>query len=285
MGSCSPIHFRSAAACITLLCVGLSYAGSSGLAYYVGGKSAGIHQILPFLLIGIGADDMFVISSAVDQTNPRDSVEKRMMDAMKAAGTSVTITSATNAIAFFLGTTTSLEALGSFCFFAGLGILYLYFTSLTIFSAFMVWDITRQMKQKGDCCGLCMCKEDTLICCKASCLTDKQKAYPFQGQESDPVPLDAEYSSTTQKFLHQNFSKWITSKPGSAAILVIWSIYLGLSIYGISNVVVDFKTTFFIEDSAFVMQYINRQDQYFASGEDITFYVDNSDIDYTSPAV
>ena len=43
MGSFSPIHFRSAAAGITLLCVGLSYAGSSGLAYYVGGRSAGIH--------------------------------------------------------------------------------------------------------------------------------------------------------------------------------------------------------------------------------------------------
>lgn len=66
MGSFSPIHFRSAAAGITLLCVGLSFAGSSGLAYYLGGKSAGIHQILPFLLIGIGADDMFVISSAID---------------------------------------------------------------------------------------------------------------------------------------------------------------------------------------------------------------------------
>ena len=43
MGSCSPIHMRSAAAGITLLCVGLSYAGSTGLAYYLGGRTAGIH--------------------------------------------------------------------------------------------------------------------------------------------------------------------------------------------------------------------------------------------------
>lgn len=66
MGSCSPIHFRSAAAGITLLCVGLSYASSFGLAQYLGGKMAGIHGVLPFLLIGIGVDDMFVISSAID---------------------------------------------------------------------------------------------------------------------------------------------------------------------------------------------------------------------------
>lgn len=79
MGSCSPIHFRSAAAGITLLCVGLSYGSSSGLGYLLGGKTAGIHNLLPFLLIGIGVDDMFVISSNIDQTDPRLPVEKRMM--------------------------------------------------------------------------------------------------------------------------------------------------------------------------------------------------------------
>lgn len=67
MGGCSPIHFRSAAAGITLLCVGLSYGASHGLAHICGAKVAGIHQLLPFLLIGIGVDDMFVISSNIDQ--------------------------------------------------------------------------------------------------------------------------------------------------------------------------------------------------------------------------
>jgi len=66
MGGFSPIHFRSAAAGITLLCVGFSYAASAGLAYMLGWQSAGIHSLLPFLLIGIGVDDMFVISAAID---------------------------------------------------------------------------------------------------------------------------------------------------------------------------------------------------------------------------
>ena len=63
MGSCSPIHFRSAAAGITILCVILSYAAANGLSYMVGFKSAGIHNLLLFLLLGIGVDDMFVIAS------------------------------------------------------------------------------------------------------------------------------------------------------------------------------------------------------------------------------
>ena len=171
MGSCSPIHFRSAAAGVTLLCVGLSFGASQGLAFLVGGKVAGIHNLLPFLLIGIGVDDMFVISSNIDQTDPRLPVEKRMQIGLQHAGSSITITSFTNAIAFFLGCTSSLDALSSFCFFAGLGVLMLYLTSISVFSAFMVWDIRRQVERKGDCCGACMCKEDTLICCKGFCLT------------------------------------------------------------------------------------------------------------------
>lgn len=173
MGTCSPIHFRSAAAGIALLCVGLSFAASNGFAFLVGGKSAGIHNLLPFLLIGIGVDDCFVISSCLDQTNPLDSVEKRMYDGIKKAGTSITITSLTNAVAFFLGTVSSLEALSSFCMFAGLGILALYFSSMTLFTAYMVYDLRRQVERKGDCCGACMCAEDTVICCRGYFLTNK----------------------------------------------------------------------------------------------------------------
>ena len=66
LGSFSPIHCRSLAAFFALLSVGLAYTASNGLAIYWGGYTAGINQLLPFLLIGIGVDDAFVIASAVD---------------------------------------------------------------------------------------------------------------------------------------------------------------------------------------------------------------------------
>ena len=137
------MHFRSAAAGIALLCVGLSYGASFGFAHLVGMKSAGVHQVLPFLLIGIGVDDCFVIASSLDQTDARKPVKDRVREGMIHAGSSVTITSITNAIAFFLGCSSSLEALSSFCLFAGLGILMLFLTSLSVFSAFMVWELER----------------------------------------------------------------------------------------------------------------------------------------------
>ena len=102
-----------------------------------------IHQLLPFLLIGIGVDDMFVIASAIDQTDAHQTVERRMSDGLRQSGSSVTITSLTNAIAFFIGVDSSINALSSFCLFAGVGVIFLYLSSLTIFSAFMAYDINR----------------------------------------------------------------------------------------------------------------------------------------------
>lgn len=120
---------------------------------------------------------------------------------MQHAGSSITITTFTNAIAFFLGCTSSLDALSSFCFFAGLGVIMLYISSLTIFSAFMVWDLKRQQAQKGDCCGACACSEDTPLCCRGYFLTVAQKSYPFRGTEENEIP-DEKYANSTQKFLH-----------------------------------------------------------------------------------
>lgn len=224
---------------------------------------------------------MFVISSNIDQTNPRWPIEKRMQVGLQHAGSSITITSLTNAIVFFLGCTSSLEALSSFCFFAGLGVLMLYLTSISVFSAFMVWDIRRQAAQKGDCCGACRCKEDTIICCKGFFLTTAQKSYPFQGSESDEIP-EEKYANGTQKFLHQKLSAWTTSKAGIIVILIIWLIYFGVSIYGAVNVSIDFKQTYFIGEGGYVRGFINRQEEYFTSGERVTVYTESTDIDMTS---
>lgn len=83
--------------------------------FLLGGEVSGIQNLLPFLLIGIGVDDMFVIANAVDQVPFSVSATDRLVIGMRHAGPSITITSFTNALAFFFGSTTSLLALKSFC--------------------------------------------------------------------------------------------------------------------------------------------------------------------------
>jgi len=143
LGTFDPVYFRSVAAFIGVVCVGLAYASSFGFCSYIGLEVAGVHNLLLFLLLGIGVDDMFVITSQIDRLDPAMSVEEKMKKGISHAGASITITSLTNCIAFLLGSLTSLPALSSFCVFAGVGVLFDFIAELTIFSGFLVYDLKR----------------------------------------------------------------------------------------------------------------------------------------------
>ena len=66
LGSCSPVHFRAASASVGVFCVGVSVISGYGLASLFGYKLSQAHNILPFLLLGLGVDDMFVIVNCID---------------------------------------------------------------------------------------------------------------------------------------------------------------------------------------------------------------------------
>ena len=66
LGGCSPIHLRVSVALVGLMCVALSFTAGVSASFYFEQKITDIHSILPFLLVGIGVDDMFVVCNAID---------------------------------------------------------------------------------------------------------------------------------------------------------------------------------------------------------------------------
>ena len=60
------MHSRTAIAFGGLVIIALSYVTGSGIAGTLGFEKAGVHNLLSFMLIGIGADDMFVLCNALD---------------------------------------------------------------------------------------------------------------------------------------------------------------------------------------------------------------------------
>ena len=173
LGNCSPIHCRCVQASIGLACVTFSICAGGGICFLIDLKMTTVHNILPFMLLGIGVDDMFVIVNTIDQVPDSLSFEKRFIAGIQHAGPSITITSFTNALAFFFGGFTSLVALNSFCFFACVQVCCLYVSVLTIFAAALVWDMKRMQARKGDCCGCCKCKEDSCCFCFGYFLSPK----------------------------------------------------------------------------------------------------------------
>ena len=166
LGNCSPIHCRCCVALTGLICIILAYTCGFGLMFIFGARTTGVcvcvHTLIPFLLIGIVVDDMFVMCNALDQTKLEDKAFVRVHAALGHAGPAITITSLTNALAFAFGALSSLEALKLFCLFASLTIVFLYLLVMTVFLCVLIWDTRRVEKKWTECCNLfsiCGCGE------------------------------------------------------------------------------------------------------------------------------
>jgi hypothetical protein len=66
LGGCSPVHFRTVITFVGLGCIFLAVRASEHIPIAMGFVKGEIHIMIPFLLLGVGVDDMFVICNAVD---------------------------------------------------------------------------------------------------------------------------------------------------------------------------------------------------------------------------
>ena len=79
---------------------------------------------VPFLLLGLGMDDTFIIIGAYRKTGLYKPAEDRIAEAMGKAGTSIFITSMTDFFTFMLGIFSQLPAMQSFAVYASMGVLF-----------------------------------------------------------------------------------------------------------------------------------------------------------------
>jgi len=81
-------------------------------------------EVVPFLILAIGVDNMFLISRA-ERTVPKhiEKMELRVAYALREIGPSIFAAAFCEALAFFIGMLTGVPALVSFCLVAGIAVL------------------------------------------------------------------------------------------------------------------------------------------------------------------
>ena len=177
---------------------------------------------------------MFVIVNSIEQTPLNLEPNERFIRGMKHAGPSITIAALTGVLAFLLGAITTLTALRSFCIFAACCLVALYFAFLTLFASFYINDLRRIHAKKGDCCGLCCCENDTVLCCRGRFLSKRQKEFvgmDLNGMEEDAGENQETYASGVERFLHLKYAPMVLSTRGRKIIIVIWCILTAIGIF------------------------------------------------------
>lgn len=210
-----------------------------------------LHNVLPFLMLGIGIDDMFVLVQCYENLSveeKKEDIAKRFGKTLSYAGMAVSVTSVTNIVAFALGATTVIPALRSFCLFCSVGILAIFIYTLTFFTACMVLDQKRIDERRDGC-----------FCCWR------------HGESWTP-------NKWTKKNYLDIFLKKLaeisTHRACKVAITIITFSLFGLACYGISKLEQRFEERWLIPDDSYLAKWFDDRQEFFNNkGERGTIYV------------
>ncbi|KAG8455319.1 hypothetical protein GDO86_001497 [Hymenochirus boettgeri] len=140
-----------------VLLVALSVAAGLGLCSLIGiSFNAATTQVLPFLALGVGVDDVFLLAHTFSETgqNKRIPFEDRTGECLKRTGASVALTSISNVTAFFMAALIPIPALRAFSLQAAVVVVFNFAMVLLIFPAILSMDLYRREVRRLDifCC-------------------------------------------------------------------------------------------------------------------------------------
>ena len=251
-----------------LVMVGLALSSGFGLSSLCGLFFGPVHSLLPFILLGIGVDDAFVIVNAFnrERKTKRTAEDNTMLQgrtarALARAGASITVTSATDLVAFGISASSKLPALASFCAYAAISIFFLWLFASTFFTATMNLDERRQRDNRREC-----------FCC-----VTRKNPLPEEDNDHDGQGFEEERISTYFRKYH---APAILSKTGKVIVLAIFAGLLAFGIWGAANLEVEDTERAFIPSDSYLQDYFESADEFFPS-QGIRLYItfeDSTDI-------
>jgi patched domain-containing protein len=247
-----------------ILSAGYGLVSAVGLLSLFGFKCANIIIVVPFLILGIGIDDMFIIYSAFTQTNSEWKTSKRMSFALKNAGVSITITSLTDFVALIVGLSANFKSVKIFCLVAAISIAFCYLYQLTFFCPWLVIHSNR-IKQKKN--GLICClKQNNAIESSRSKVESKSKS---------------KFSWLSFKFIGKIYHFLITNKVGKFLVGILFAIYITLAIYNTINIGEGIDHSHLVSDDSFFKDFVIDNNEFIEASPfvQIVFY---KPIEYTS---
>jgi predicted RND superfamily exporter protein len=240
------VHSHMLLATSGVISVALSILSSFGVASALGAFWGPAHGVLPFVLLGIGIDDMFIITQAFFQQQkamPSSPLEEQVSVAMSHAGMSIFITSVTDCLAFGIGSSSALPSLSSFCIFAALGIFIDFTMQCTFFVACMVLAARRRDQKRLDC----------LFCVTVS-----------RGQGEVPVQQE-----TFRELMRDYYGPAIANnKFVQTSIIVVFVAFFGVSCYAATQLEQEFSLRVFSPPGSPLDRYYGRLDQCYDGGSE-----------------
>ncbi|XP_004599000.2 protein patched homolog 2 isoform X1 [Ochotona princeps] len=208
-----------------VLMVALAVASGLGLCALLGiAFNAATTQVLPFLALGIGVDDIFLLAHAFAKAPPGTPLQARTGECLQRTGTSVALTSINNMVAFFMAALVPIPALRAFSLQAAIVVGCNFAAVMLVFPAVLSLDLRRRHCQRLD-----------VLCCFSSPCSARVIQILPQELGDGTVPMGVAHLTTTvQAFTHCESSSQhvVAILPPQAHVVTPPSDPLGSELFG-----------------------------------------------------
>ncbi|CDW56596.1 protein patched homolog; patched family protein [Trichuris trichiura] len=240
-------------------------------------------QVIPFLSLGLGVDDMFLLLH-----NYRDIVENHSFNEigmlLKETGLSALLTSMNNILAFVVGAVVPVPALRDFCLQVALVLIFNAVTILTIYPAIMSIDLLRRKRRLVDvfCCfkappkvvpdpkGTCISpaspSREKAISVSSASVSDKAAVLGVNtgGSKSNGADGCQLMSCSAKCFLKNCYLSFLDSTSMKALIAMFGVALFAVGVYGVMNLELGLELTDLLPKGTPAYQFVAAREAYFS---------------------
>ncbi|XP_041669812.1 patched domain-containing protein 3-like [Cheilinus undulatus] len=240
-----------------VLSSGLAIVSSFGLLLYIGVPFVITVANSPFLILGIGLNNMFVLVSDWQHTKVKDSVPHRMAHSYKEAVMSITITALTDLLKFSIGVTSDFPAVQSFCLYTSASIVFCYFYTVTFFGSFLALNGKREADNRHwlTCTKIPSDKLDQHSGAYNICCVGGGYDHNTGAEKKQPV----------SHFFKDYYGPFLIKPKVKGAVIFLFVVYLSASIYGCFHVQQGIELYDLAADNSHVTTFNRKDRQYFSA--------------------
>ncbi|KAJ1620577.1 patched [Pavlovales sp. CCMP2436] len=186
-------------------------------------------QVLPFLLLGIGVDNIFILSNTYiarlrDPSSASIAAADLVGAVLAQVGPTITLTSTSTTLAFAVGSLSVMPAVKYFCMQCVLGFAVNLLFQLTVFSVALAADVRRVRKRRLDLIPCCTpCVADVPSAQHAPRIWRTATGPPF-ARSYPPPPPPEDVEDGLGKFLSGPYVAWICRPATQKGVLLAFGV-------------------------------------------------------------
>jgi len=252
-----------------------------GCVMYFGMDFIGINLAAPFLMLGIGIDDTFVLLAAWRRTSVHDSVPVRLGNCYREAGVSITITSVTDMLSFWIGIITPFPCVRIFCVYTGTCVIFTYVWHITFFGGCMaVAGYAEQQNRHALSCCVVLPKSQS-----------GSKGFLYRLfcsggiNQDDPWNPKDNKENGLMKFFRDYVGEWLCKPWAKALVLTVFVTYIGVACWGVTGLKEGLEKKRLSRFDSYSVEYYNIEEKYFMEYPFRVNVVVSGALDYSSKEV